>query len=51
MDAPTCHGPMRWRGTGTRWEGEYEVDTIRYACTTCPSRAEVCTWKYVGEAA
>ena len=46
---PEHHGqPMRWRGSGTRWEGEYEVNEIRYACSECGSQVTVTVHEHVG---
>lgn len=43
-----CPEPMTWKGTGTGWDGEYELTTVRYACPSCPSTAEIVSRQHVG---
>lgn len=38
-----CGQPMTWKGSGTVWEGNEQIDTVRFECSAapCPTMATV----------
>ena len=34
-DCPDQAKPLRWRGTSTQWDGDLEISTARFSCSSC----------------
>lgn len=46
---PEHHGqPMRYRGSHTTWQGEFEIEDREWACVECRSNVRITTREHVG---
>ena len=45
VNCQECGQPMRWRGTGLSWDGDYEIAEHRFECSNACQVAAVLTYR------